>query len=485
MKDFNSYLDESGEIGYVRNFAGSIVYVEGLPSVKPSEVVLFENGFFGEVNALNHNDAEILLFNSQQMPIGTRAVKINEQLTIPVGNEYLGKTINPLGKPFGLPFQIPTVFRYVNAEPLGIPFRHEVTEPLETGVSIVDMLVPIGRGQRQLILGDRKTGKTTFLKQTVVSQSKRGAICIYAAIGKKQSEIKEIEEYFKSVGILDNVIIVASRPEDASGLVYLTPYSAMAIAEHFRDAGKDVLIVLDDLFMHAKFCREIALLAKRFPGRNSYPVNIFYLHSKLLERAGNFLIKDKVTSITALPVIETSQGDITGYIQTNLISMTDGHVFFDSDLFSKGRRPAINPFLSVTRVGHQTQTKLKREISRELISFLTISEKLSSYTHFGAELNIATKQILEMRERIVVFMDQLQSDSIPSNIQIIIFLLIWTNIWTTKERDVQKKDSQKLVEAYEKNTEFKKTIDAMIDKAGSFNALIKDVRINRAKIIIF
>src|SRR5581483_6927773 len=473
MKDFKYYLDTIGEVGYVSSFAGSIVYLNGLPKVKPNEVVLFENGYFGEVNALHPDSVEILLFSSSQIPIGTRVVRTNEQLSIPVGKELLGKIISPLIKSYKEQFTLPLAHKNINNEPLGIEYRHQVTDPMETGVTIVDMLVPIGKGQRQLILGDRKTGKSTFLKQTIAAQSKAGVICIYAAIGKKQSEIKELEEYCQSLNILQNVIIVASLPEDSSGLVYLTPYSAMAIAEYFRDIGNDVLIVFDDLYMHAKYCREIALLAKRFPGRNSYPVNIFFLHSKLLERAGNFLVNNSIRSITALPVMETTQGDISGYIQTNLISMTDGHVFFDSDLFSKGRRPAINPFLSVTRVGHQTQTQLKREISRELISFLTISEKLSSYTHFSAELNIATKQILQLRERIISFLDQLQTESIPSCVQVIVFVLIWSNIWNMDNPIELKQNITKIKNTYNTNQNYKNTLDDTINKATSFNALIR------------
>src|SRR5579872_5396720 len=259
MKDFNYYLNSIGEIGYVNSFSGSVIFVDGLPKAKLNEIVLFENGYFGEINALHKDRVEILLYDSSQIPVGTRVVRTNEQLTIPVGNELLGKIVTPLIKSFKEPFAMPTTYRRVNNEPLGIDHRHQVTEPLETGVTIVDMLIPIGKGQRQLVLGDRKTGKTTFLKQTIAAQSKTGVICIYAAIGKKQSELKELEEYCRSLNILQNTIIVASLAEDSSGLIYLTPYSAMTIAEYFRDQGHDVLIILDDLYMHAKFCREIAL----------------------------------------------------------------------------------------------------------------------------------------------------------------------------------------------------------------------------------
>ncbi|MCL5970228.1 MAG: F0F1 ATP synthase subunit alpha, partial [Patescibacteria group bacterium] len=258
---------------------------------------------------------------------------------------------------------------------------------------------------------------------------------------------------------MKNIIIVASSPEDPSSIIHLTPYTAMTIAEYFRDLGRDTLIVLDDLSTHAKFYREISLIAKRFPGRNSYPGDIFHTHSKLLERAGNFVHEKGEVSITCLPVVETTQGDLSGYIQTNIMSMTDGHIFFDSDLFSKGRRPAINPFLSVTRVGHQAQSQLRREINRELISFLTLFEKVQNYVHFGAELSESIKTTLSTGEQIMNLFDQPLYRTNPPNFQVFLFCTLWTGFWSQKSLSEMRQDIEKLTTAFDASKELQKEIN--------------------------
>jgi len=478
MKDFNYYLNTIGEIGYVEQTTNAIIYASGLPGVKPRELVLFENGEVGQVLSVSYNLIEILVFTRDPPKAGEKVVRTNEFLNIPVGPELLGSVIDSLGNSLeDLPIQRKPMLstRSVTASPTGILTRKTITKQLETGVSIVDLLLPLGYGQKELIIGDRKTGKTNFLFQSVLTQAKLGNICIYAAIGKKKVDIKVLKEFFQKHNILKNIVIVASGSQDPTGLIYLTPYSAMAISEYFRDEGRDVLLILDDLSTHAKFYREISLLGKRFPGRNSYPGDIFYIHAILLERAGNFTTSKGEKAITCLPVVETIQGDLSGYIQTNLMSMTDGHLYFDIDLFAKGRRPPINPFLSVTRVGRQTQSNIKREISREILSFLTLFEKMQNFTHFGAELNETTKISLSVGEAITRFFDQQPSTSIPINVQIVLFCLLWNNAKQSGSPN-NEPDLAWIIKVYEANKDIRKMIDTMVQKATSFNELLGTVK---------
>ena len=374
MKDLNYYLDSVQEIGYVEKTTNAIIHASGLPNAKPGEIVVFENGELGQILGLTQDLIEILIFSVTPPRTGDKVARTNQFLEIPVGTELLGNVISPLGYSLENLKNIkkPKESMQIYSNPEGILKRKTITRQLETGVSIVDLVLPIGYGQRELVIGDRKTGKTNFLLQTVITQAKKGNICVYAAIGKKMIDIKALKEFFAKNNILKNVVIVASGSEHAPGITYIVPYSAMTIAEYFRDSGKDVLLILDDLSVHAKFYREISLLGKRFPGRNSYPGDIFFRHAALLERGGNFITEKGERAITCLPVVETAQGDLSGYIQTNLMSMTDGHLYFDSDMFTKGQRPAINPFLSVTRVGRQTQTPVQRQINREVLNFLTL-----------------------------------------------------------------------------------------------------------------
>ncbi|MDP2638459.1 MAG: hypothetical protein Q8P26_05355 [Candidatus Levybacteria bacterium] len=478
MKDFNFYLNTTSEIGFVREASNSIIYVNGLPNIKPSEIVILEQGLMGMALSFTPDIVEILVFSKNPIPHGSRVVRTNEFLSVPVGMELLGKTIDPLGNPLTAEkaYKKPTETRVVNTVAAGILSRKTITRQLETGVPIVDLVMPLGIGQRELIIGDRKTGKTNFLLQVILDQAKQKHICIYAGIGKKIIDIKEVEEFLNKQGISDKVIVIASGFDDPIGLSYLVPFSAMTISEYFRDQGYDVLLVMDDLTTHAKFYREISLLAKKFPGRNSYPGDIFYTHARLLERAGNFVTPKGEKAITCLPVVETVQGDLSGYIQTNIMSMTDGHLYFDSDLFAKGRRPAINPFLSVTRVGRQTQSTLKRDINREILSFLTISEKLQNFSHFGAELTESTKITLAVGEKVIKFLDQGPTTTMPINLQILLFSLLWNNILQNKNIEPIGKDIDKIIETYRNNSSVNKTIDQTISEAKSFNDFLRIVR---------
>ena len=487
MKDFNYYLNLNSEIGYVEQSTNAIIYISGLPKIKPDEIVVFETGKFGIVMSFNKDVVEVLVFSGDPIRHGTRVARTNEFLKVPVGMELLGNIIDSLGNPI-TPIEHPRKsisYQGINTMATGILSRKTINKQLETGVPIVDLIMPLGFGQRELVIGDRKTGKTNFLMQAILTQAKQNNICIYAAIGKKRLDIKEAEDFFRKHKIFDKIVIVATGFDDPIGLTYLVPYTSMTIAEYFRDEGNNVLLVLDDLTSHAKFYREISLLGKRFPGRNSYPGDIFYTHAKLLERAGNFTTKKGEKAITCLPVVETTQGDLSGYIQTNIMSMTDGYLYFDSDLFAKGRRPAINPFLSVTRVGKQTQSNLKRNINREILSFLTIFEKMQNFAHFGAEANESTKVTLSVGDKIIKFLDQSPNNTIPINLQILLFSLLWNDILQNKNFDLIDNDNEmeKIINAYKINKKVNEKVDQMVANASSFNDFLKVISEKGEKIL--
>lgn len=466
------------EIGFVEEASNAIVYVSGLPKVKTDEIVIFETGKIGIVLSFTSDVVAVLVFSKESIGHGTKVVRTNEFLKVPVGTELFGRIIDPLGNPLTAmgAYKKPVESRGINAQAMGILSRKTITRQIETGIPAVDLVMPLGFGQRELVIGDRKTGKTNFLMQTILTQAKQKHICIYAAIGKKRLDIKDTEDFLKKHGIFERVIVIATGFDDPIGLSYLVPFSAMTIAEYFRDEGYDVLLALDDLTTHAKFYREISLLGKKFPGRNSYPGDTFYTHARLLERAGNFITPKGERAITCLPVVETVQGDLSGYIQTNIMSMTDGHLYFDSDLFAKGRRPAINPFLSVTRVGRQTQSTLKRSINREILSFLTISEKMQNFSHFGAELTEASKVTLAVGEKVIKFLGQGDSSAMPINLQILLFSMLWENILQNRNIDPIGTDINKMIETYKTKPNISKPIDEAITNATTFNDMLKTMK---------
>ncbi len=474
MHDFKYYLDKIGEIGFVEQSLHSVVYVSGLPDAHPNEVVMFESGQIGQVFSLNRDYLEILVFSGESIKVGSEVVRTGELLTVPAGPGILGRAINPLGVPIDKISMPLKDISYIPMEvpPIKILERSPVEKPLETGVSLVDLVVPLAKGQRELIVGDRKTGKTEFLRQAIITQASKGTISIYAIIGQKKVDILKLREFFETNKILKNTILVAASSSDAPGLIYLTPFTAMRIAEYFRDKGMDVLLILDDMTTHARVYREISLLARRFPGRASYPGDIFYLHAKLVERAGNF----KKGSITALPVAEAILGDLSGYIQTNLMSMTDGHVFFDIDLYNEGKRPAVNPFLSVTRVGHQTQTPLLKDLSRELTSFLVTYEKMKQFLHFGAEVGQTAKNVLTLGERIDVFFNQGTVSTMQINTDVILIAGLWAGIWNETKPSDLKVQIEQIVLNYQTDDVFKGKIDDLIAASQTFSILAMSLK---------
>ena len=489
MSEFEKYLKENNEIGYVVKILSTLVYVTGLPTLRPYEVVAFETGEIGQVMSIDERYAEILLLTKTAVDVGTRVSRTGGELMIGIGKYLIGKSINPMGYDFQTGQSLVGVsgseesgnldWRSTNVSPSPISKRANITSPFHTGVSIVDMLLPIGMGQRELVVGDRKTGKTEFLMQSMVSASEDGMVCIYAGIAKKALDVKKIQNTMAKKKV--NSIIVASTSSDPAGLVFLTPYTAMTIAEYFKDNGQDVLIIFDDLTTHAKYYREISLLAKRFPGRSSYPGDIFYIHSKLLERAGNFTVmkktkgkvEKKTAAITSLPVAEIVLGDISAYIPTNLMSMTDGHLFFDTDLANLGRRPSINPFLSVTRAGRQTQTNLQRDVSRNVTSFLVKVRDLEQFMHFGTELSAESRKSIARGETVKAFFNQGDEDIIHVNMALVMIAQIWDGRWDDIPIDKFLESYKNITTKYVADATFKNQIDQLVSECKDLDQLVE------------
>lgn len=451
MLDFEKQLEEMGEYGVVFEVQHPLVKIAGLPHVNLYEMVLFESGEMGEVFSLERESIQVIVFSNTPVRVGMRVTRKKRFVTVPVGPELFGTVIDPLGNFLSESTKKtpPLQAREVDIPPPGISHRARIKRPFLTGVSIVDMMLPLGFGQKQLVIGDRKAGKTSFLFTAIKNQVKRGSVAVYAAIARRKSDVKYVQNFFERENLSSRTVIVATTSYDSPSLIFLAPYSAMTIAEYFRDQGQDVLLVLDDLSSHARFYREVSLIAKRFPGRDSYPGDIFYIHARLLERAGNFKHKEKgEVAITVLPVAEIIEGDFTGYIATNIMGMTDGHIFFDGNIYNRGRRPAINVALSVTRVGRQTQTKVLQDINHQLTSLLALYDKMQNLSHFGAELTDTVKHILKTGEMIYRFFDQPYDFVIPQEVQLVLFSILWLEFFPTTSTEEIHELRKKLTAVY-------------------------------------
>lgn len=474
---FTDFMHKNQEIGFVEKITHPVAYIKGLPGAVYSEIVYFESGSMGMVTGLTLDHVEILTFSNEPVKVGEKVSRSGEVLKIPVGDGLLGQVINPLGASMHENKVIVGIEerRGISPAPPPINVRERIKNPLETGVPTVDMLVPLGKGQRELIIGDRNTGKTTFVLQSILYQAKMGTVCIYAGIAKKKHSLKKVEQLFEKHGVSGNTVVVGSAASDPIANIYLTPYTAMTIAEYFRDKGRDVLLILDDLSAHARYYREVSLLSKKFPGRDSYPGDIFFAHARLLERAGNFNMGGKISSITCLPVAASIEGDITGYIQTNLMSITDGHIFFDNAIFKAGKRPAINHFLSVTRVGRQTQNPIRWGINRELSTFLFLHSKTERFIHFGAEVNEGIRATMDMGKKIDQLFDQESEETYAMDVQIILFVLVWTGILKDETSGKIKFYKMKAQELYDKDPVFKEKLQSLISSSSDFNSLLGKV----------
>lgn len=485
-KNFEQYLEENKEVGFIETLNFPLVGASGLPHVFLGEIVVFESDALGLILTLDEERAQILLLDELDLKVGDKVARTGTSLQISAHPGLLGGAYDSLGNPLtqggedqqsygALGTHDNTSLMPVFRDAPDFSSRVRVSEPLVTGVSMVDLMVPLGKGQRELVLGDKKTGKTEFLLQTILSQSKEGSVCIYAGIGKSKGDLLDILDFSKEHKLGDSFLLVGTASSDSPGEIYLTPYTAMAFAEYFRDQGRNVLVVLDDMSSHAKYYRELSLVGGSFPGKNSYPGNTFFIHSQLFERAGNFKVGDVNSSITCLPIAETVEGDISGYIQTNLMSMTDGHIFFDSSLFDEGSRPAVNTFLSVTRVGRQVQTALHQSLNRELSGFLNLLRKHKRFVHFGAELSEGIRSSLETGEKITTFFKQAPREIYPLHVQYLLFTMIWGGIISAAQIDSLKFLGKKMKTLYKKDSDFRRYVDDLINKSQDFNALLANV----------
>lgn len=395
-------------VGRVINVGDGIALVYGMHDAMLGEMVLLPHDVKGLVfNLEEHRVGVILLGDSSLIKEGDIVRTTNKIFEVPVGEELLGRVINPLGEPLDLRGSINAKIHYpIERKAKGVIARGEINEPLETGIKMIDALIPIGKGQRELIIGDRQTGKTTIAIDTILNQRGKNVICVYVAIGQKNSSLASIHQTLHLKGALDYTVIVNASASEEGTMLYLAPFSGIAIAEYFMERGKDVLIVYDDLTKHAVAYRELSLLLRRSPGREAYPGDVFYLHSRLLERSAKLSDKLGAGSITALPIVETQANDISAYIPTNVISITDGQIYLESKLFHSGVRPAVNAGLSVSRVGGAAQWKGMRQVSGTLRINLANYRELESFAQFGSELDTYAQRRLEKGQKTVEILKQ-------------------------------------------------------------------------------
>lgn len=386
-------LSRDEEVGRVVSLGDGIAVIYGLESVMYGEIVLFENGVKGMIQDISQNSVGAIVFgNDTGIREGDRVTRSKKKAGIPVGRKFLGRVVDALGAPIdGLGPIEEEDYRLIEQPAPGIVDRKSVHEPLETGILSIDSMFPIGRGQRELIIGDRQTGKTSIALDTIINQKGKNMVCIYAAIGQKASTVAKVVSTLKKHDAMDYSIVLSATASDCASLQYVAPYSATALAEFFMYQGKDVLIVYDDLSKHAVAYRALSLLLGRSPGREAYPGDVFYLHSRLLERSSKLSDELGAGSITALPIVETQAGDVSAYIPTNVISITDGQIFLESDLFFAGMRPAVNVGLSVSRVGGAAQTKAMKKASGSIRIDLAQYREMEVFTQFSSDLDDATK----------------------------------------------------------------------------------------------
>lgn len=390
-------MSKDSEVGTVITVGDGIASIYGIDHAMYGEIVTFENGLKGMVQDIRRNEIGCILFGSDtRISEGTKVTRTGKRAGVPVGDAYIGRVVNALGEPIDGKGSIEADgYRPIEQEAPGIVDRKSVSVPMETGILSIDSMFPIGRGQRELIIGDRQTGKTSIALDTILNQKDKEVICVYVAIGQKASTVAKVVNTLKTNGALDYTIVVSSTASDCAPLQYIAPYAGTAMAEYFMYKGKDVLIVYDDLSKHAVAYRALSLLLGRSPGREAYPGDVFYLHSRLLERSSRLSDENGGGSITALPIIETQAGDVSAYIPTNVISITDGQIFLESGLFAAGMRPAVNVGLSVSRVGGAAQTKAMKKASGSIRIDLAQYREMEVFTQFSSDLDPATKEQLE------------------------------------------------------------------------------------------
>ena len=409
IKSYRHKID-SNDVGTVISVGDGIANVYGLEKAMLGELLLFPNNVYGMVMNLESDSVGVVLLgNDSLVKEGDLVNRTKQVMEVPVGENMLGRVVNSLGQPIdGLGEIKTTRTRPIEVIAPGVIKRKSVDTPLETGITMIDAMTPIGRGQRELIIGDRQTGKTAIAIDTIINQKDKGVICIYVAIGQKNSTVAQIVDKLKKFKAMDYSIVVSASASEPAPLLYIAPYAGCAMAEEFMSQGKDVLIVYDDLSKHAVAYRALSLLLKRAPGREAYPGDVFYLHSRLLERACKLAPEFGGGSITALPIVETQSGDISAYIPTNVISITDGQIFLQTDLFNAGQRPAIDSGLSVSRVGGDAQFKATKQVARSLKIELASYLEMKSFSQFGSDLDASTLAILKHGEALMSMLKQNQ-----------------------------------------------------------------------------
>ncbi len=425
IKNYETQI-ETAETGTVIMVGDGIARAYGLDRCMSNELVEFDNGEFGMALNLEENSvAIVILGNDAGIKEGDVVKRTGKVVSVPVGDEMIGRVVNALGMPIDGKAEIETqAVRPIESPAAGIIERKSVTVPLQTGIKAIDSMIPIGRGQRELIIGDRQTGKTVIATDTIINQKGKDVICIYVAIGQKQSTVAQLVEMFTVNGAMDYTIVVSASASELSPLQYIAPYTGCTIGEHFMAQGKDVLIVYDDLSKHAVAYRALSLLIRRPPGREAYPGDVFYIHSRLLERAARIAPEFGGGSLTALPIIETQAGDVSAYIPTNVISITDGQIFLETELFYSGIRPAVNPGISVSRVGGNAQIKAMKKVAGTLKLVYSQFRELQSFAQFGSDLDADTKRRLAQGERVVEVLKQDRNSPVDVDKQVCILFAV-------------------------------------------------------------
>ncbi|MAX66440.1 MAG: F0F1 ATP synthase subunit alpha [Bacteriovoracaceae bacterium] len=409
IANFDTKLDVN-EVGTVLTIGDGVARVFGLKNVLAGELVEFENGVKGMVLNLESNNVGIAVLGDDTAIKEGSTVKRTESIVqVPVGDALLGRVVDAIGQPIDGQGEIKSNdYRNIEIKAPGIIKRKPVHEPVQTGIKAIDSMIPIGRGQRELIIGDRKTGKTAVALDTIINQKGKDVVCVYVAVGQKQSTVRQVYQKLKEAGALDYTIIVSATASHSAPLQYIAPYTGCTMGEYYRDNGKHAVIVYDDLTKQAQAYRQLSLLLRRPPGREAFPGDVFYIHSRLLERAAKMSDEAGAGSLTALPIIETQEGDVSAYVPTNVISITDGQIFLESDLFNAGVRPAVNVGISVSRVGGSAQVKAMKKVSGTLRLDLAQYRELAAFSQFASDLDEATRKQLERGERLVELLKQAQ-----------------------------------------------------------------------------
>lgn len=438
IKHYENLIERS-EVGTVIMVGDGIARASGLEQCMAGELLLFENGEYGMAQNLEENTVSIVLLGSDVgIKEGGLVKRTGKVVSVPVGEALIGRVVNALGQPIDGAGPIDcTEYRPIETPAPGIIERQPVKEPLQTGIKAIDSMIPIGRGQRELIIGDRQTGKTTIASDTIINQKGKEVICIYVAIGQKRSTVANLVQSLTEAGAMDYTIVVSATASEMAPLQYIAPYSGCAMGEYFMNKGKHVLVVYDDLSKHAVAYRALSLLIRRPPGREAYPGDVFYLHSRLLERAAKLSDERGGGSLTALPIIETQAGDVSAYIPTNVISITDGQIFLETELFHSGVMPAVNPGISVSRVGGNAQIKAMKKVAGTLKLIYSQYRELQSFAQFGSDLDADTKARLAQGERIVEVLKQNRSAPVPVEKQVaILYATIHGSLVDVKVPDV-------------------------------------------------